>query len=117
MISGSCLNNSSAFRVRLAYSLWPTKWLIFDRSTLSFVLELMRGRLHQMLSSLALLLHPLMRRLTVPYKFCLTTPILLASHLISHQPKKTTGEAQNHGGAGGGGHCKVTWQRSGNRDS
>lgn len=48
------------------------------------------------------------------YKFCLTTPILLASHLISHQPKKLPGQAQNHG-AGVGGHCRVTWQRSGNR--
>lgn len=27
----------------------------------------------------------------MPYKFCLTTPILLASHLISHQPKRVTG--------------------------
>lgn len=101
MISGCCLNNNFAFGGQLTYSLWPSKWLIFESSTLSFVLELMRGQLHQMLSSLDLLLH-LMRRLTGPYKFCLTTPILLASHIISHQPKKTTGASPESQGAGEG---------------
>lgn len=100
MISGCCLNNNFAFGGQLTYSLWPSKWLIFESSTLSFVLELMRGQLHQMLSSLALLLHSLMRRLTLPYKFCLTIPILLASHIISHQPKKTTGTSPESQGAG-----------------
>ena len=36
------------------------------------------------------------------YKFCLTTPILLASHLISHQPKKTTGASPESQGRGWG---------------
>lgn len=51
----------------------------------------------------------------MPYKFCLTTPILLASHIISHQPKKTTGASPKSQGAGEGTvklHCKGVGTRT-----
>lgn len=41
------------------------------------------------------------------YKFCLTTPILLASHLISHHPKKTTGASPESWDGGWGGTVKL----------